>query len=81
MIYILKRWESSDTAQAVMCLRGIGRDEKVSKVFTPSISAESNLLSAVSLYQCSYIGGSILNCLLLLPEEITDILYSFDFPF
>lgn len=28
--------ESSDTAQAVMCLRGIIRDEKVSKVSTPS---------------------------------------------
>lgn len=28
----LKGMESSDTAQAVMCLRGIGRDEKVSKV-------------------------------------------------
>lgn len=32
----LKGMESSDTAQAVMCLRGIGRDEKVSKVSTPS---------------------------------------------
>ena len=32
----LKGMESSDKAQAVMCLRGIGRDEKVSKVSTPS---------------------------------------------
>ena len=46
----------------------------------PTISAESNLLSAV-FYTNVPTSEAVLNRLLLLPEEITDILYFFDFSF